>query len=182
MNERLIGLDLETSGLDPQKHVVLQVGLALDETDIFRSDVGWGHQEWEEAEKEALAVNGFTYARVLDGPRAYQVDQAMVAWLAQRSYVAPRSLCPVGWNVAGFDMPFFALAFPATNRLMHYRTVELTAICVALELAGGADAWDIKRAAQAHAAKEVVGKIHEAGFDAAAGIAALHYLVNEINR
>ena len=105
MKSRLITIDTETGGLDPERHALLSVA-AVDSKD-GEAFVGLirPHADWI-TEPEALAKNGFTLEFLQKNGRPERdVLQDLALWLAQR-----RFSILAGCNVA-FDRDFLKAAF-----------------------------------------------------------------------
>jgi DNA polymerase III epsilon subunit-like protein len=99
----MIALDVETSGLDPERYSILSIG-AID-TDEPTNQFYDECQIWEGAHvsSEALAVNGFSREDVIDSNKKTEGEliAAFVAWtLAQ-----PKDTTIVGQN-SSFDRDF----------------------------------------------------------------------------
>mgnify|MGYP001583711708 CR=1 FL=1 len=187
----LLGLDGEMTGgtktLDFYKEFQLcQIGLALgfNKEDVYTSDIGFDANEYKWTQ-EALDVNKFTHERIVSGPRQWQVDSELVAWLRARSIVEDGSkLVAVGFNVASWDLPFVRYYLPRFSKSLSYRTVDLNAVLFAAEQVTGLSYNSIKDHAKRYA-KKVLAKTgaypvampHDAGYDAAASLAAFEYLV-----
>ena len=129
---KLIGLDFEASGSDPwQKHVPIQIGVALEDGSEFESLIGgwrWHEFEWSQ---EAEGVHSITQAELEQAEPAWKVDIRLAAWLLDR--VGSRMWnIPVGWNVAGYDRQFITRWMPNVNRLLSYRSIDLGALCFML--------------------------------------------------
>lgn len=105
----MIVLDVETSGIVPEKHSILAIGaLDLDDpTNQFYEEC----QVWEGASlsDEALAINGFTRDEVTDQGGAKQTEEGLirsfVAWAMDR----PRDRTLAAQNVT-FDRLFVEAA------------------------------------------------------------------------
>lgn len=137
---RYISLDIETTGLDPERDQVLQVAMVAEDTDNLEIAVEElpsftclvKHERYEGG-AFALAMNHELLemlagkgkreasAQIFDGDRdlrqpAEWEDQAM-AWLRKRE----RPLVAAGKNVSGFDLRFF---HPDLRGMFHHRTVD----------------------------------------------------------
>lgn len=184
----LLGLDGEMTGTGGanahEKFQLIQVGLAYGAPDpgidIFVHDIGY--QKFHFTAK-ALEVNGFTKERINAGMSPQHVDAKAVLWLEERGLVGQQQLVPVGWNVAGFDVPFFRQYLPGLSACLSYRTLDLNALVFAYSLAHGLPYERVKKAAKKHAQREmrIAGfddNWHDAGYDAAAALFSLDYLIN----
>lgn len=100
---------------------------------------------------------------------------------------------PVGWNVAGFDMPYIKREMPELAQMFHYRSVDLGAVCYTLsEVFKPAGIWDykdLKESSKLHAEAEFQkyfpdreGTWHDAGYDAMASLFSWDFLKGIIER
>ncbi len=171
-----LGLDLETTGLEPERHAICQLGLAFGPLAVFRRDL----RPWEGAEvqQEALRVNGFTPERLEKGQNPIDAERDAVFWLREevdRRVSGGKGQTPesgnarvvaVGWNVGTFDLVFVKRYLPSLARKLHYHTIDLNAICYALGNHGKAkrrlkdETYDLLG----------VTNEHDAGFDAVAAV------------
>jgi DNA polymerase III epsilon subunit-like protein len=121
----MIALDIETSGLDPERTSILSIG-ALDTNNPL--DQFYGEcQVWNGAEitDEALAVNGFTREQAADTSQKSEAEliQKFVAWVTEVSEEGlVRNTTIVGQN-SSFDRDFARAAcrragvkFPFSHR------------------------------------------------------------------
>jgi hypothetical protein len=187
-----LGLDGEMTAADLAAGGRLcQVGLALalpdGGIDIFRSDIGWqpGDYHWED---QALAVNGFTHERIQAGPPPGDVDAAVLEWLRGHGIDLARrgQIVPTGWNVAGFDMPFVWHALPQASRAIGRRSHDLNSVCFLLHetvpYEGSQPKWSgwkkiaHRKAEERLSALGIAPAWHDAGYDAAASLAARDFL------
>jgi len=127
-NFEFVGLDIETTGSDiNSNHGLIQIGVDFGAGARFVSDVKphvGAAIDWE----EAMTVNKFTIERLEAAPDRLAVDLQLHTWLAKQG-AEKRRLIPVGWNVAGFDMPFVRRYLPSAATMFSYRSVDLNAIC-----------------------------------------------------
>src|SRR5688572_20695462 len=99
----MIVLDIESSGLSAQKNSILSIG-ALDLSEPTNQFYG-ECKVWEGAhiEKEALAVNGFTFEEITDETKMSEAEliRAFIAWATDR----PQNRTLAGQNPS-FDRDF----------------------------------------------------------------------------
>lgn len=172
-----VGLDVETTGSDIMDGAGLcQVGVYTPDA-AFSSDVKV--RENVSITEEALKVNGFTRERLVAGPHEVEVDGTLGRFLEDLHPRGRRSIIPIGWNVAGFDMQFMRkFLWASTKQRFSYRSVDLNAVCFTLDPKNWKD-W--KRAAKQYA-EDVLStlgftlKPHDALYDAAQAYYAWEYL------
>jgi len=114
-------VDVETSGLDPLRHRVIEVAAVrlthdLREVDAFESRVFLAPSDFIRAEAEALAINGYDRERWRDAPRFGEIA-GRLRGLLDGSVAG-------GWNV-WFDLSFllaeFARAGTTDPRIARHR-------------------------------------------------------------
>lgn len=173
-----LGLDLETTGSDPPpRHQLIQVGAKMPGPGgpEFVSDVGYPNGTYAYTE-EALKVNRFTIERIEAGPSPESVDREFANWL-NRIGATAKSIRPIGWNVASFDVIFVRWYFPQASAFFSYQSVDLNAVCFTLAEAHGRSFHGYKDAAKAYARKMLgVDNSHDAGFDASCAVLEWEYL------
>jgi DNA polymerase III epsilon subunit-like protein len=192
----LIGLDFETSGTDHEESAPIQIGLANRDGEVMVSLVGgWKWLgEWRGMEKayewneRSFEIHRIERDRLASAPPAAEVDREAARFVTS-SYKGVRSnwVVAVGWNVAGFDLPFLRKHFPKTQRNMSYRSIDLNAIVFAVTESGltrpTGEAWTykalkgfVKNAAAERVAAESDffdgAEWHDAGYDALASLYA----------
>lgn len=105
----MIVLDVETTGLVPEKHSILSLGAVdLDEpTNQFYEEC----QVWEGAgiSDEALAINGFTREEVVGQGSAKQTEAALIASFVAWATDRPKDRTLAAQNVS-FDLEFVQAA------------------------------------------------------------------------
>lgn len=173
------GLDLETSGDSHTESVPIQIGIALPSKESFGILAGqwdWNepHSQWNEV---AFGIHGITKEQLAEAPSAKMADYYAAEWLSKRQ-IAGEVSCMVGFNVAGFDMPYVKKYFPTLMGLFTRRSVDLNALCYAMSEYGVASFDRIKRDCKNYAAEQLAGETrwHDAQYDAVAALYAYDYL------
>ena len=188
--KHIVGLDIETTGSQLDSSRTLQVAIALG-SKVYCRDVGnyhpkflWPHDDggpdWTRSywrvDPDALKVNHWTKERYEAAQDHSEVDLILSDRLQHDEGFSPKSLIAVGWNVAGFDMPFVRRDLPRIASFFHYRTIDLNA-CVFM-LTGGGRPYDELKARLKELAATALGRSdwHDAGFDAAAALTVFKIL------
>jgi len=210
-----IGLDLETSGTDINRGAVpIQLGLAHKDSDGLMS---WrssmiGEWEWCKFDHEwhasmtdcdkpswsikAEAIHGLLQERVDRSPNPWWASTGGADTIEKWCYDVPRiGRHIVGFNVAGFDLPFVRRYMRELADSLSYRTVDLNAVLFAIDQAwipspsGGRWKYKtlkkvVKEAAAEKAATHFDGEVrwHDAAFDAVAALYVWDDLVRIIRR
>ncbi len=158
---KFIGLDIETSGTNPDIHSLIQIGVAalpLKGGAVFSSDVGGPATEWLVIDPEALKVNGFDKLRMCLAPPAKTVDMKLEMFLKELN---PEGYCVcVGFNVGEFDKQFVRKAFPESYKRLGYRSVDLNSVIFTLAEARLGAFDEIKTKAKGYAE----GTLRDMGF------------------
>ncbi len=139
-------VDTETSGLDPERHAILEVGaIALDDSlapvgDPLEFTVR--PRPGDEIEAEAIRVNGHTWATdpASEGwAAALEADAAAETLLCfMESAGLPREYVPlVGWNVS-FDERFLRRLLGARPWPFHFQWIEMISVVRFIDAKTGA--------------------------------------------
>ena len=202
---KYIGLDFESSGSDPWgRSVPIQIGMAMEDDGtlatasgaplIFSRYIGgWSWEsnhndpsaEWWDWSEEAEAVHGLARDSIAlkYAEPVWAVDIQAAAWLLEFVGTTKRMFnITVGWNVAGFDRQFITRWMPNLNRLLSYRTLDLTALVFA-QADDEAQYRAVKKAAKdaAHAALGYSSdQRHDALVDARCALVEKSYLIGQL--
>lgn len=190
--ERYVGLDIETTGSDVNKHGLIQIGVFVSKQDssmtgeLFVSDVRpW---PWVEHDEQATAVHRISRERQFVAPPSEVVDVRLCEWLTRHDIGVGKgshAVHPVGFNVGSFDMPFVRKFLPHAFERFSYRCVDLNTLLFGMHEAFG-DAFDFttmkkraKNAAEKYLSTQhgLSPMWHDAGYDAAASYYAWRFLL-----
>lgn len=180
------GLDGEmTSSEISEGGALIQIGLSLAPDTTFTATIGHRPGSYT-ADPKAMAVHGITEAAIAAAPSAAVVDAQARRWLlAHGASTAKKLVIPVGFNVGAFDMPFVKATLPGTYRLLSRRTVDLNAVCFAMDgmpYEGSTPRWTGWKRLAKRAAAQTLADVgvdaawHDAGYDAAAALVAFEWL------
>lgn len=150
-----LALDVETTGLDPEKHAVIEIGaLVLND----RLEPGWEFTEPTErliilphegatVDPNALRINGHHWVEDSKSDTYNKAWEPVEAWKVFQNWL--RSHFPemqyirlVGWNI-GFDLGFLKGMYnrirmePKVVWPFHYHTLDLCGICTYLDIKKG---------------------------------------------
>lgn len=109
-------LDLETTGLDPSRHRVVEVGLRVldlysgENHGQFESVIRQSSEVWERRDPDSIAVNGFTWEGMLLGCTEMEVSKEIVSILSAADIQRGKAVF-ICQNPA-FDRPFFGQLVP----------------------------------------------------------------------
>lgn len=177
-----VGLDGEMSGTEIQDGArLIQIGLALENGANYNAFINPGELSWS---YEAEEVHGISQDRLPSFANAEQVDANAYSFLISQGAVPNKRIntVPVGWNVGSFDMPFLKLTLPMTYSLFSRRTVDLNAICFALDGKQGRTAKSWKDYSKIYATEKIgYEDAHDAGWDAKMSLYCFEFLRKAIN-
>ena len=133
-NEHLIWVDMEMSGLDPEKERILEIAVIVTDAHlntIATAPVWVVHQD--DALLEAMDTwNKGTHGRsgLIDKVKASTTDEATaeaecIAFLKQ--YIKP-GIAPMCGNTIGQDRRFMAKYMPKLEAFFHYRNIDVSTL------------------------------------------------------
>jgi len=115
-----IFLDTETNGLNPFKHHVLEIALAIVDVetglrrDTYTSVVQQPRSAWDSSDPESLKVNRFTWDEVQKGRPIAEVTSAILA-IFDRNGIKRGEAVFICQNPS-FDRAFFSQFFPTEKQ------------------------------------------------------------------
>jgi len=134
LNNNLIWLDLEMTGLDPERMVILEIGTVV--TDIHLNilaqgpDIFINYSEEVLSEMEEWSLNHHTASGLLDLVRAsnYDCAHAERETLKFVSSYCKKGESPLCGNSIWQDRRFLARYMPELERFFHYRMIDVSSI------------------------------------------------------
>ncbi len=99
----MIVIDIETSGLEPERNSILSIGAVEFENPSNQFYEECRLRDGAEASPEALAVNGFTMAQINDKTKK-SLDEMLHDFKVWTDGVEDRT--PAGHNISAFDLAF----------------------------------------------------------------------------
>lgn len=136
-----IFLDIESNGLDIQKHRALEVAIKFVDLssqnllDSFESIIKQPEDVWEKSDPNSLKINGFTYEKVLSGKSEADVSQE-IQNLFKKHKIQRGKAVYICQNPS-FDRSFFSqLINPQIqeSNLWPYHWLDLASMFWALQL------------------------------------------------
>lgn len=137
---KLLIVDTETGGLDPQEHSILTLGAVVWHEGAIDDEILLEIAEPEiKATPGALAVNGIDIDCLREtGETPLIVVQKLKVFLQKNGFFKAAHIG--GHNVASFDWGFikrlFRLAGEPIEKTLHYRMLDTMTLAIALEQAG----------------------------------------------
>ena len=107
---RCLWFDVETTGLDPAKHGIIEIGCLVVISGTVRARLNLlMNPIGKEIDSEALQVNGHTEQEI----QLFPLPEVGVTQLTNQlaRYVAKEKLIPAGYNIDRFDIPFLKALF-----------------------------------------------------------------------
>jgi oligoribonuclease len=134
--DKLLWLDLEMTGLNPQKDKILEVAAIVTDWDFTELEqIELGVRQNEAEVQKLLAANPFTAARpdetkallefTQQGQSESEVEKQLVE-LADR-YVTPDSPMLLAGNSIHMDRQFIRTYWPKLEARLHYRMLDVSA-------------------------------------------------------
>lgn len=185
MNEKLFWLDIETTGLDPEKCVILEVAAAVTDakldvidslsclvksrlTDVFDPGDNWidsTHGTGISLIQQVLTwptdgVKGLTWDSYRHGTPLRDVERSMMV-MASRHFTIGNVV--LAGNSIHFDRSFVEVHMPGFARLLHHRQVDVSSFRVLADIIAPVRTKPTRsRGKPAHrAVKDVEGSIAE---------------------
>jgi oligoribonuclease len=131
----LAWMDLEMTGLDPERHVIVEIATLLTDDDL--NIVAEGPNLIIATAAEALThmddvvVQMHTRSGLLEAIAASTVthEEAMKATIDfLKAHIAPENNVPLCGNSIGTDRRFLAKWMPEIDDYLHYRTVDVSTV------------------------------------------------------
>jgi oligoribonuclease len=128
-------MDLEMTGLDPARHVIVEIATVITDDDL--NVVATGPNLVIKTDEEALShmddvvVEMHTKSGLLDQIRASTVshDDACAQTLAfLKQHIPQPSSVPLCGNSIGMDRRFLAVHMPDIENHLHYRSVDVSTL------------------------------------------------------
>jgi oligoribonuclease len=128
-------MDLEMTGLDPARHVIVEIATIITDDDLNivaeGPDLVVHATEEQLASMEPVVVEMHTRSGLLDAIRASTItlDEAGAATLAFiGDHVATPRTVPLCGNSIGMDRRFLDAHLPAIEQYLHYRSIDVSSI------------------------------------------------------
>jgi len=157
---RIISLDLETSGLDPERHRTLSIGAV----DILTGADFYVELRWEEllVSAQAMQINRIDLSRPASPPDAPRHSRRLAAndaildfrgWLGALDGRGPEELRALGKNPASLDLPFLRSAWAAgavprgcgaNDFPFSHRCIDLNSVFAAIACASDRDTQQVR--------------------------------------
>jgi len=131
----LAWIDLEMTGLDPQRHAIVEIAALVtdDDLDIVAELAGLVIHQPEEtlAAMDPVVVEMHTKSGLLDEIRSSTLslaDAGAQALVFLRAHLPGPGQVPLAGNSIGMDRRFLAAYLPEIEHFLHYRSVDVSTI------------------------------------------------------
>jgi oligoribonuclease len=134
MTDHLIWLDLEMTGLDPDRHVIVEIASIVtdDQLNLVAEgpDMAINHAEDILSVMEPWSLEHHQASGLLDRIRTspYTCDQAEAKTLQFLSQYSEEGTSPLCGNSIGQDRRFLVKHMPRLEAFFHYRNIDVSSI------------------------------------------------------
>lgn len=135
LSDVLAWIDLEMTGLDPSRHVVVEIATLITDDDLTiiaeGPDLVINATEDQLAEIDPFVVEMHTRSGLLNEIRASSVtmDEAAASTLSfLTEHIGEPGTVPLAGNSIGTDRRFLALQMPTIENFLHYRSIDVSTL------------------------------------------------------
>ncbi len=134
VEERLVWIDLEMTGLDPDENTIIEIATIVTESDLtivtegpsFTIDVGEDElAKMDDWNLEHHTENGLLERIESDGVSMRNAEEATLEFLREHCIAGRSPLCG---NTIGQDRRFLRRYMPELHDFFHYRSIDVTSI------------------------------------------------------
>ena len=131
----LAWIDLEMTGLDPTRHVIVEIASLITDDDLTivaeGPDLVIGASESELSAMDDFVTKMHTHSGLLEDIRSSsltraEAEDATLRFLAE--HIAQAQSVPLCGNSIGTDRRFLATQMPSIESFLHYRSVDVSTI------------------------------------------------------
>lgn len=131
----LVWMDLEMTGLDPNRHVIVEIASLITDDDLEvvaeGPDIVIHASDEELAGMDDVVRAMHTRSGLLEAVRASTVDLAEAGRQTLdflRSHIAEARSVPLCGNSIGTDRRFLARWLPDVDQFLHYRSIDVSTV------------------------------------------------------
>ena len=136
---KMLWLDMETTGLDPTRHQILEVACIITDEKLARLEsASWVVRptgDWlgniSDTAKSMHERNGLLEAAPKSMDPIAIVEDKIVAWLKEKGLEKDIVLCG---NTIGFDRSFVRAFMPKLEAMLHYRMLDVSSLKVLFDM------------------------------------------------
>ena len=131
----LAWMDLEMTGLDPNRHVIVEIATLITDDDLHvvaeGPDIVVHASEEELAAMDEVVLAMHTRSGLLEAIRSSEVDLAQAGRATLdflRQHIPEAGTVPLCGNSIGTDRRFLARWLPEIDRYLHYRSIDVSTV------------------------------------------------------
>ena len=134
MKNRLVWIDLEMSGLDPDRHVIVEIASVVTDDQLRLvaegPDMAVNHPEEVLSGMEPWSLSHHQASGLLDRIRRspYTCDEAEAETLRFLSRHCETGTSPLCGNTIGQDRRFLVRYMPRLEAFVHYRNIDVSSV------------------------------------------------------
>jgi len=178
----LISIDLETSGVDKDRHQILSVGcVRLSNMAEFYVEI---RHESITVNPASIRINKIDLSTRDDKtlPTLEEADEQLASWLSQEG--PDKKLIPLGKNIAAFDMLFLKKYLPKSAKMFGYRSLDLNALIFVDAIVRGLTFEETRKAAETIGKSYAEHRVpnlssHNAMYDAWMNVGMLYFVIHD---
>ena len=128
-------MDLEMTGLDPSRHVIVEIATLITDDDLNLvaegPDLVVSATDDELGEMDEFVTNMHTKSGLLDQIKSSTIslEEAGAQTLAfLKEHIAEQGTVPLCGNSIGTDRRFLAMALPEIEEFLHYRSIDVSTL------------------------------------------------------
>ena len=140
---KVLFLDLETTGLDPRVHSIIEVGAiitdeSLTEIEPYHYIIGESPSwNWSQYALRMHEANGLLdKCRAHKTGRLYEAERGLIKFLYDHVGQSEFPIILAG-NSIHFDKKFIEVHMPELNKLLHYRMIDISGALEAIRIFNG---------------------------------------------
>jgi len=130
----LVWIDLETTGLDPDRHVIVEIATIVTDRNLSVLEEGpdlvirQPAAAWEGLDPWVMKQHGGSGLIAASEASSVSLAEAEARTLERVKAHCPPRLCPLAGNSVCFDRRFLIRHMPKLNAHLHYRNVDVSSI------------------------------------------------------
>lgn len=133
-NDKLVWIDLEMTGLELDRHVIVEIACVVTDADLKPIDEGVSYvvsaSEHELAQMDDFVINMHTVSGLLpeipQGISVADAEQLVLTYV--QSHVAEPRKVPLAGSSVYVDRAFLSRYMPTLDAYLHYRIVDVSSV------------------------------------------------------
>lgn len=132
--DKLVWIDLEMTGLEPDRHVIVEIACIVTDAELNPLDEGVSYvisaTEHELAQMDDFVINMHTVSGLLpeieQGMALNDAEQLVLTYI--QSHVAEARKAPLAGSSVYVDRGFLSKYMPTLDAYLHYRIVDVSSV------------------------------------------------------